>query len=98
MSQGTTKTANFGIRIENVVTVKEVKTKHNFGDKPYFGFDHVTMVPMCRKLIDVSLLSEREEKWLNEYHKESNGEDWWVLQRRSENEGMVREGMCTLLR
>ncbi|CAK3935436.1 Xaa-Pro aminopeptidase P [Lecanosticta acicola] len=60
----------FGIRIENVIMVKEVKTKYNFGDKPYFGFEHVTMVPMCRKLIDVSLLTETELKWLNDYHKE----------------------------
>jgi Xaa-Pro aminopeptidase len=30
----------------------------------------VTMVPMCRKLIDVELLSGGEKEWLNEYHKE----------------------------
>ncbi|KAK6436145.1 hypothetical protein LTR95_007668 [Oleoguttula sp. CCFEE 5521] len=61
---------NFGIRIENIVMVKEVETKHKFGDKPYLGFEHVTMVPMCRKLIDVELLSEIERTWLNSYHKE----------------------------
>lgn len=61
---------DFGIRIENVIMVKEVKTKYNFGDKPYFGFEHVTMVPMCRKLIDVSMLTETERKWLNHYHQE----------------------------
>jgi Xaa-Pro aminopeptidase len=61
---------NFGIRIENVVMVKEVETKHRFGDKPYFGFEHVTLVPMCRKLIDMRLLSEKERQWLNDYHKE----------------------------
>lgn len=61
---------NFGIRIENIIMVKEVQTKHKFGDKPYLGFEHVTMVPMCRKLIDVSLLTERERDWLNDYHRE----------------------------
>ncbi|SMY26795.1 unnamed protein product [Zymoseptoria tritici ST99CH_1A5] len=61
---------NFGIRIENIVMVKEVKTKYRFGDKPYFGFEHVTMVPMCRKLVNVELLSEKERKWLNAYHAE----------------------------
>jgi len=50
--------------------VKEVKTKHQFGDKAYLGFEHVTMTPMCRKLIDVSLLTTEEKKWLNEYHAE----------------------------
>lgn len=60
----------FGIRIENIVVVKEVKTKHSFGEKPYLGFDHVTMVPMCRKLIDVALLTSKEKDWLNAYHAE----------------------------
>lgn len=61
---------NFGIRIENVVMVKEVQTKHKFGDKPYFGFEHVTMVPLCRKLIDVELLTEKERTFINAYHEE----------------------------
>lgn len=50
--------------------VKEVRTKHQFGDKAYLGFEHVTMTPMCRKLVDVSLLTTEERKWLNEYHAE----------------------------
>lgn len=33
----------FGIRIENVVLVREVKTPYNFGDKGYIGFETVTM-------------------------------------------------------
>lgn len=60
----------FGIRIENIIMGKEVDTKHRFGDKPYLGFEHVTMVPMCRKLIDVGLLSAKERKWIDVYHKE----------------------------
>ena len=54
----------------DVIMVKEAKTKHRFGDKPYLGFEHVTMVPMCRKLIDSSLLTSAEKSWLNEYHAE----------------------------
>ena len=61
---------NFGIRIENVIMVKEADTPHRFGDKPFFAFDHVTMVPMCRKLIDQSLLTQQEKNWLNNYHTE----------------------------
>lgn len=60
----------FGIRIENIIMVREVETKHRFGDKPYLGFEHVTMVPYCRKLIDKKLLSSPEINWLNEYHTE----------------------------
>ncbi|KAI1338074.1 putative Xaa-pro aminopeptidase P [Xylariaceae sp. FL0016] len=61
---------SYGIRIENIVMVKEVETKNRFGDKPYLGFEHVTMVPYCRKLIDPSLLTETEKKWLNDYHQD----------------------------
>lgn len=59
----------FGIRIENIVIVKEISTNHQFGENPYLGFEHVTMVPYCRRLIDENLLSHKERKWLNKYHE-----------------------------
>ena len=49
---------------------REVKTTHSFGEKPWLGFEHVTMVPMCRKLIDEELLTKKEKEWLNSYHNE----------------------------
>ncbi|KAG9246373.1 putative Xaa-pro aminopeptidase P [Calycina marina] len=61
---------SFGIRIENIIMVKEVDTTHRFGDKPYLGFENVTMVPYCRKLIDETLLTTKEKKWLNDYHRD----------------------------
>ncbi|KAF2184719.1 putative Xaa-Pro aminopeptidase P [Zopfia rhizophila CBS 207.26] len=60
----------FGIRIENMIMVKEIETMHKFGDKPYLGFERVTMVPYCRNLIDQSLLTDDEKAFINEYHKE----------------------------
>ncbi|KAK9458055.1 peptidase M24, structural domain-containing protein [Dipodascopsis uninucleata] len=60
----------YGIRIESVVLVSESKTPFNFGGKKYYGFETVTMVPMCRKLIDSSLLDQDEINWLNNYHSE----------------------------
>lgn len=54
----------------DIIMVKEVETNHRFGDKPYLGFEHVTLVPMCRKLIDVKLLSVAEKEYLNDYNKE----------------------------
>ena len=54
----------------DVIMVKEVETSHKFGDKPYLGFEHVTMTPMCRKLIDPNLLTDTEKAWLNSYHQE----------------------------
>jgi Xaa-Pro aminopeptidase len=56
----------YGIRIENLALVREAKTEHSFGDKPFLGFEHVTMVPYCRNLIDEALLTTAEREWLNE--------------------------------
>jgi Xaa-Pro aminopeptidase len=61
---------SYGIRIENIIVVKEVDTKYTFGDKPFLGFEHVTMVPYCQNLIDTSLLTEEEKTWINGYHAE----------------------------
>ncbi|KAF9286694.1 hypothetical protein BGZ68_002647 [Mortierella alpina] len=60
----------FGIRIENVLLVRNVETRHRFGDKAYYGFEHVTFVPIQTKMIDRSLLSREEIEWLNRYHEE----------------------------
>ncbi|RDA82730.1 hypothetical protein CP532_2663 [Ophiocordyceps camponoti-leonardi (nom. inval.)] len=35
---------HFGIRIENIMLVREQQTEHCFGEKPFLGFEHVTMV------------------------------------------------------
>ncbi|KAF2861914.1 peptidase M24 [Piedraia hortae CBS 480.64] len=61
---------NFGIRIENIFMVKETETKYKFGDKPYLAFEHVTMVPCCRKLVDLSMLTKPEREWIDAYHEE----------------------------
>ncbi|KAG0271524.1 hypothetical protein BGZ95_000656 [Linnemannia exigua] len=60
----------FGIRIENVMLVRKVDTLHNFGGRGYYGFEHVTLVPMQIKLIERSLLTHLEVEWLNAYHAE----------------------------
>ncbi|RDX99400.1 hypothetical protein CR513_17551 [Mucuna pruriens] len=58
----------FGIRLENVLIVKEADTKFNFGDKGYLSFEHITWAPYQTKLIDLNLLSPEEIIWLNSYH------------------------------
>lgn len=55
----------YGIRIENLVLVKSVERA---GDREMMGFEELTLVPLERKLIDSSLLSEEELRWLNAYH------------------------------
>ncbi|KAI9324572.1 peptidase M24, structural domain-containing protein [Obelidium mucronatum] len=60
----------FGIRIENVMVVKEAATPYDFGGKGSLGFEHVTVVPISTKLVDVDLLLPEEREWLNKYHEE----------------------------
>lgn len=60
----------FGIRIENIVIVKEVSTPYQFGERPFLGFEHVTMTPYCRKLIHEGLLTKSEKDWINAHHRE----------------------------
>ncbi|KAJ4714467.1 putative Xaa-pro aminopeptidase [Melia azedarach] len=59
---------SFGIRLENVLIIKEADTKFNFGDKGYLSFEHITWAPYQRKLIDLNLLTPEEIDWLNTYH------------------------------
>uniref|UniRef100_A0A7S0ZFC2 Xaa-Pro aminopeptidase P n=1 Tax=Timspurckia oligopyrenoides TaxID=708627 RepID=A0A7S0ZFC2_9RHOD len=61
---------SFGIRIENLLIVTEKSTEKVFGGRPYLGFSRLTMIPIQRKMLDMSLLDEFHIKWLNEYHSE----------------------------
>lgn len=60
----------FGIRIENVLIIRRENTPHNFGDRDYLGFEHVTIAPIGLNLIDETMLSPAEKKWVNDYHNE----------------------------
>ncbi|XP_050729076.1 xaa-Pro aminopeptidase 1-like isoform X2 [Eriocheir sinensis] len=60
----------FGIRIENIVRIVKAETKHNFRDRGFLTFKTVTLVPIQTKLIDPTLLTEKELEWLNNYHAE----------------------------
>ncbi|KAH6826573.1 Metallopeptidase M24 family protein [Perilla frutescens var. hirtella] len=60
----------FGIRIENLLYVKEAHTPNRFGGVEYLGFEKLTFFPIQTKLVDLSLLSTTEIDWLNDYHKQ----------------------------
>jgi len=61
---------SFGIRIENLLVVREVKTPNRFGGITYLGFEKLTFVPIQSKLVDLSLVSAAEIEWLRNYHSE----------------------------
>ena len=50
----------FGIRIENLITVKKVSKK--------IKFENLTLAPIDKSLIEKKLLNKTEVKWLNNYH------------------------------
>ena len=60
------KVGEYGIRIENLVLVVEKPVAG--GDKETLGFETLTYVPIEKRLIDASMLSDRELGWLNDYH------------------------------
>lgn len=60
------KTGAYGIRIENLVAVKEARIEG--ADRRYFEFETLTLAPIDRNAIDVALLTEAEKDWLNAYH------------------------------
>ncbi|XP_022858823.1 probable Xaa-Pro aminopeptidase P [Olea europaea var. sylvestris] len=62
---------SFGIRIENLLFVKEVDTPNRFGGIGYMGFEKLTFVPIQTKMVDLSLLSTAEVDWLNDYHRQT---------------------------
>ena len=51
----------FGIRIENLIYVRKEKKR--------IFFDNLTMAPIDKSLIDISIMNKEEIDWLNSYHK-----------------------------
>lgn len=60
-----------GFRVESEVAI--IECDESFGKtrsgQSYLGFDYLTKVPFCSKLIDVSLLNTVERRWVNEFHR-----------------------------
>ncbi|KAI9098950.1 hypothetical protein K1719_024717 [Acacia pycnantha] len=61
---------SFGIRIENLLYVRDMETPNRYGGIQYLGFEKLTFVPIQIKLVDLSLLSAAEVDWLNSYHSQ----------------------------
>ncbi|KAJ3705435.1 hypothetical protein LUZ61_009140 [Rhynchospora tenuis] len=59
---------SFGIRIENLLLVTEANVPNAYGGIEYLGFEKLTFVPIQTKVVELSLMSPGEIKWLNDYH------------------------------
>lgn len=62
------KEGAYGIRIENLLLVREPQT-FGSGDRKMLFFETLTLAPIDRRLIDLALLTAEETAWLNAYHK-----------------------------
>jgi len=60
------RTGAYGIRIENLVAVKEAKIEG--ADRRYFEFETLTLAPIDLNAIEAALLTDAEKAWLNAYH------------------------------
>jgi Xaa-Pro aminopeptidase len=66
------KTAAYGIRIENLVLV--IAAPEPVGaEKPLNAFETLTLAPIDRRLIEPSMLTDKERCWLDSYHERVRG-------------------------
>lgn len=61
------KADDFGIRIENLLLVREARPVEG-GERPMMDFETLTLCPIDQRLIDQRLLTRDELEWLNAYH------------------------------
>ena len=61
------KPGHYGIRIENLLLITEPESVKG-GERKMMSFETLTLAPIDRLLIDTSLLTRDELKWLDAYH------------------------------
>ena len=62
------KAGAYGIRIESLLAVCQVSPPPVGAERPLLAFEVLTLVPIDRTLIDLSLLSQSERMWVDSYH------------------------------
>ena len=60
------KTGGYGIRIENLIVVREAAI--DGAERPMLEFETVTLAPIDVDLVEPALLTDAEKAWLNAYH------------------------------
>ncbi len=61
----------FGIRIENLIVVQDAEAITGGDARDMLDFETLTFVPLDRRLIDASLLSNGERAWIDGYHSDT---------------------------
>ncbi|KAI0305476.1 Creatinase/aminopeptidase [Multifurca ochricompacta] len=60
---------DFGIRIESVLVVRDVRTKHIDPDQTWLGFERLTCVPIQTRMVLDHMLSKEEKDWIREHNR-----------------------------
>jgi Xaa-Pro aminopeptidase len=63
------KTDDFGVRIESVLVVRSVQTKHTDPDESWYGFERLTSVPIQTRMVLEHMLTKEEKEWLREHNR-----------------------------
>lgn len=58
----------FGIRIENLISVRKGAAPEGGDARDWLEFETLTLAPIDRRLVQVSMLSADERAWLDAYH------------------------------
>lgn len=64
---GVYRANQYGIRIENLIVTQEYQKSEEFGT--FYDFETITLCPIDTKPISKKLLTKKEIKWINKYHK-----------------------------
>ncbi|CAM9113332.1 unnamed protein product [Discosporangium mesarthrocarpum] len=59
----------FGVRIENLLEIVDTGIKNNALGRSFYRFEPLTLIPIQKKLLNLSILTAAEEDWLNDYHE-----------------------------
>ncbi|KYK70533.1 creatinase domain-containing protein [Toxoplasma gondii TgCatPRC2] len=83
---------SLGIRIENLVYVTKATPSENFENMRFLRFDQLTVVPIQKKLILPSLLTNEEIQWLNDYHQKV----WTLVAPRLQEEAKQNNAVTSI--
>ncbi|MCF2904335.1 aminopeptidase P family protein [Octadecabacter sp. CECT 8868] len=61
----------FGIRIENLITVREAAPVTGGDARDMLDFETLTFVPFDRTLVEVTQLTDDERAWIDQYHSDT---------------------------
>lgn len=76
---------SFGIRIENMMLVREAKTPNRFGGNRFLEFETICLVPLQKSLMDTAIMTPEEIRWVDAYHEDIRGKIGPLIKARNDS-------------